>query len=214
LLSDYKMTNVLISLYDRTGNAARPYRENGWKVYQIDIQNGIDILEWDFLRPLKEAEYAMPQVNIIAMQPCDCYALCGNRHKKNRLLNGEFNYSQKLVAKTKQIIDFYDNERLLGFWMLEQPMTDIHKKNPWLGRITQKFDPCDFAGYDPVPDNSRYNKQTWLFGRFNKMKSKRMEPLEEDNPGWSKKGGRSIETKNWRSVTPLGFAYAFYQANH
>jgi hypothetical protein len=205
---------VLISLYDLTGNASRPYREAGWKVYQIDIQNGVDILEWDFLRPLKEAEHAMPQVNVIAMQPCTCYALCGNRHKKNRLLNGEFEESQKLVARTKQIIDFYDNERLLGFWMIEQPMTDIHKKNKWIGEVKQKFNPCDFAGYDPIPDNSRYNKETWLFGRFKKMEPKGLEPLSQEYPGWRNKGGKSLKTKNDRSITPLGFAYAFYESNH
>ncbi len=214
------MKKILISLYDLTGNASRPYREAGWKIYQVDIQKGIDVLEWDFLTPIKDAEYAMPQVNIIAMQPCTCYALCGNRHKKQRLLSGEFDQSQRLVERTKQIIDFYDNERLLGFWMLEQPMTDIHKKNPWIGPIQQKFDPCDFAGYDPYPDNSRYNKQTWLFGRFNKMTPQRMEPFAEEkrgkavNPGWSKLGGKSLKTKNDRSITPMGFSYAFYEANH
>lgn len=214
------MKKVLISLYDYSGNASRPYREAGWKVYQIDIQNGVDIMTWDFLQPIKEAEYSIPQVNIIAMQPCDCYALCGNRHKKKRFLNGEFDASQRLVERTKMIIDFYDNERLLGFWQLENPMTDIHKKNPWLGKITQKFNPCDFAGYDPEPNNSRYNKETWLFGRFNKMIIKRLEPFIDEkrgkavNPGWSKLGGKSLKTKNQRSVTPLGFAYAFYAANH
>lgn len=49
--------NILISLYDYTGNASRPYDENGWKVYRIDIQNGIDILKWDFGIPLKENNY-------------------------------------------------------------------------------------------------------------------------------------------------------------
>lgn len=208
------MEKVLISLYDRTGNASRPYKEAGWKVYQIDIQNGIDILTWDFLQPLKDSNHAFPQINIIAMQPCDCYALCGNKHKKNRILNGEFELSQKLVARTKEIIDFYDDARLLGFWMLEQPMTDIHKKNPWIGKVTQKFNPCDFAWYDPEPNRSRYNKQTWLFGRFNKMIPKRMEPIKKDSPIWSEFGGKSIKTKNARSITPLGFAYAFYNANN
>jgi len=208
------MDKVLISLYDLTGNASRPYKEAGWKVYQIDIQNGIDILTWDFLQPLKDSTYAFPEINIIAMQPCTCYSLAGNRHKQSRLANGEFELSQKLVARTKEIVDFYDNARLLGFWMLEQPATDIHKKNPWIGNVIQKFNPCDFAGYDPEPNNSRYNKQTWLFGRFNKMIPKRMEPIKKDSPIWSDFGGNSLKTKNARSITPLGFAYAFYEANH
>ena len=202
---------ILISLYDLTGNASRPYKENGWTVFQIDIQKGIDIMEWDFTEPMKLNPV---EVGIIAMQPCTCYALCGNRHKKKRIENGEFKKSQKLVARTKQIIDYSDSLGILKFWQLENPMTDIHKKNKWIGEIKQKFNPCDFAGYDPEPDNSRYNKKTWLFGNFNKMTAKRIEPISKDNPGWRKWGGRSLETKNKRSVTPLGFAYAFYEANH
>lgn len=210
------MQKVLISLYDLTGNASRPYAENGWKVYRVDIQNGIDILEWDYTDPYKESiEYSVsPIVGIIAMQPCTCYALSGNRHKARRLQDGSFEYSQKLVAQTKKIIDYYEWIGALKFWQLENPATDIHKKNPWIGDVVHKFNPCDYAGYAPEPDKDRYNKQTWLFGKFNPMVKKRLEPIERESPVWKNYGGSSITTKNARSVTPLGFAYAFYQANH
>lgn len=207
--------NILISLYDYTGNASRPYDENGWKVYRIDIQNGIDILKWDFGIPLRENNYKeIEKIGIIAMQPCTAYALSGNRHKKQRLLDGSFAYSQKLVARTCMIITYYNMTSFLSFWQLEQPMTDIHKHNPWIGSVKQKFNPCDFAGYDPIPNNSRYNKQPCLFGEFTPMIKRRLEPLEKSSPVWIKYGGKSLATKNARSATPLGFAYAFYNANH
>lgn len=39
--------NILISLFDYTGNWARPYKEAGWTVHQVDIKLGIDILTWN-----------------------------------------------------------------------------------------------------------------------------------------------------------------------
>ena len=33
------MKDIVISLFDRTGNWSRPYLEAGYTVYQIDIQN-------------------------------------------------------------------------------------------------------------------------------------------------------------------------------
>lgn len=35
------MKDIVISLFDRTGNWSRPYLEAGYTVYQIDIQNEI-----------------------------------------------------------------------------------------------------------------------------------------------------------------------------
>lgn len=200
--------NLLISLYDRTGNWSCPYREAGWKIMQIDIQNGSDIMEWDY----KSFDRGVNRVIILAAQPCDRYALCGNRHKAGKLFNGEFDEAQKLVAKTKEIIDYFNPFA----WVLENPRTDIHKKNEWIGQRPKfTFDPCDFAGWNPVdPGNDQYNKDTWLFGKFNDPVKKRLEPIVGHYPGWSNLGGKSIETKNARSITPLGFAYAFFDANH
>jgi len=41
----------------------------------------------------------------------------------------------------------------------------------------------------------------------------RLEPIHKENPGWKKYGGKSLETKNARSVSPLGYCYAFYHTN-
>lgn len=206
--------NLLISLYDRTGNWSRPYLEAGWKVIQVDIQRGADILKWDYHMAYMEFmrdHGRHGKIIILTAQPCDRYALCGNKHKAEKILNGEFAEAQKLVAKTKEIIDYFNPFA----WVLENPKTDIHKKNPWIGQKAKfVFHPTDFAEYDPNPDNSRYNKETWLFGKFNDPIPKRLEPFTKENPGWRDLGGKSLETKNARSITPLGFAFAFYEANH
>jgi len=208
---------LLFSIFDHSGNASKPYRENGWEVIQIDIKHGTDLMTFDFLKALRDntgISDVIPEVGIIAMIPCTAYALCGNRHKKEPARIEIFNESQILTARVKEVIDFFDRLGVLKFWQVENPMSDIHTHNKWLGKPRQKFDPCDFAGYDPNQDNSRYNKKTWLWGNFKLMEKKRIEPFEKENPGWKNLGGKSERTKELRSVTPLGFAYAFYEANH
>ena len=213
------MSKILISLFDHSGNQSRPYRENGWEVVQIDIKHGSDVMDFDPAKFIAQylhrpMTYHMPDVFVIAPIPCTCYSLSGNRHKAKRLLTGEFAEAQKLVEKTRQIIDWFRQAGILKGWMVENPSSDIHKHNRWLGNVRQKFNPCDFAGYAPDPEKDRYNKQTWLWGDFNKLTAKRLEPLVKHSPIWRNFGGKSERTKELRSITPLGFAYAFYEANH
>jgi hypothetical protein len=208
------MDNLLFSFFDYTGNASRPYKENGWRVIQVDIKLGLDIMTFNPLKILNEYDFAMPNIGIIAMVPCTDYALSGSRHFKEKDLDGRTAKSQVLVERIKYIIAIFDHARLLQFWQIENPMSRIHKLNTWMGSPTLKFNPCDFAGYDPEPNNSRYNKQTWLWGNFNIPNKKRLEPISKENPGWKQLGGKSERTKELRSITPLGFAYAFYEANH
>lgn len=204
----------LISLFDYTGNASRPFRENGWNVTQIDLQHGMDILEWDFIRWYNNLnDYILPSVGIIAMIPCTDYALSGAKHFARKDADGSTEYSQKLTERTKHIIDYFDNVGTLRFWQVENPMSRIHKLNPWLGSPVLKFNPCDYACYDPIPENSRYNKMTWLWGNFNIPEKKRIEPHTKDYPGFRNAGGKSLKTKNMRSITPLGFAYKYNNLN-
>lgn len=203
--------NLLISLFDRTGNWSRPYKKAGWKVIKIDIQNGTDILKWNYK---KVAFYAanFNKIVVLAAQPCTDYAVSGAKHFKAKDEDGRTNDSQMLVYTTRDIIDHFKPYA----WALENPKTRIHKLNEWIGqRPKYVFNPCDFAGYNPDnPEDDRYNKETWLFGKFNDPVKKRLEPLGKEYPGFKNLGGKSLETKNARSITPLGFAYAFYEQNH
>lgn len=202
--------NLLISLYDRTGNQSRPYKEAGWEVIKIDIQCGQDILQWPFRN--NPALRGYDKIIVIAAQPCNDYAVSGAKHFAAKDEDGRTRTSQMLVEATRDIIE-YTNPWV---WQIENPKTRIHKLNPWIGQRPKfVFNPCDFAGWHPEdPEADRYNKETWLFGKFNDPVKKRMEPIYKENPGWKNLGGKSIETKNARSVTPLGFAYAFFDANH
>lgn len=199
--------NIILSLFDYTGNWSRPYRENGYEVIQIDIQLGTDILTWDYKNISRERVYG-----IIASCPCTDFALSGARHFERKDADGSTEQSKVIVYKTLEIIEYFNPV----FWVIENPMSRIHKCVTELGAVKYKFNPCDFAGYldtKEEQDENRYNKETWLWGEFNKPVARRLEPLQKDNPGWKKHGGKSLKTKNARSITPLGFAYGFYEAN-
>lgn len=235
------VNKVLISAFDHSGNPSRPYLEAGWKVIQIDIKHGNDFLLFDVVQCVLDNPGC--EFGIIAPIPCTAYALSGNRHKKTEARKEIFEISQRLVSHLKTVIDYLESLGLLMFWQLENPSSDIHTHNPWLGKPVQKFNPCDFAGYlNPtvfdfvaldilrakveakekltkkdylfIDELNAYNKKTWLWGRFNLMPLNRIEPVNKDNPGWKLHGGKSERTKELRSITPLGFAYAFFQSNH
>jgi site-specific DNA-cytosine methylase len=199
----YPEVKTIFSLFDYTGNWSRPYKEAGFNVIQIDIKHGQDILTFEY--QLYNHVYG-----ILAAIPCTDYALSGARWFKEKDIDGRTEESNKLVRKTIEIIKYFKPV----FWVIENPMSRIHTCNPELGKPVFKFDPCEFAGYDPIHVDSQYRKRTWLWGLFNKPEYKYLPPLLDYNPGWKKYGGKSERTKELRSITPLGFAYAFFGANH
>lgn len=201
---------IILSLFDLTGNWSRPYKENGYKVIQVDLQLGIDILDWNYKEIPKDKVYG-----ILAACPCTDFALSGARHFARKDKDGTTQKSIELVKKTMEIINYFQPK----FWVVENPMSRIHKLNPKLGEVKFKFNPCDFAGYCEnkiEQQENRYNKMTWLWGNFNKPSIKRLEPLQKESPIWKnplKLPYGSIELQNWRSRTPMGFAKSFYEAN-
>jgi hypothetical protein len=66
------------------------------------------------------------------------------------------------------------------------------------------FNPCDYG--DP------WTKKTCLWGEFNQPVKTPVEPTEGSKL-WRMYGGKSDKTKMMRSITPPGFAQAFYEAN-
>lgn len=105
------------------------------------------------------------------------------------------------------------------------------------------FNPCDYAGYSPficgcgfefdaslgkygcpnclgegakeAISKDAYTKKTLLWGTFNIPKVDRREPIRVCAQGsWLQKlGSKSEKTKMLRSITPPGFAQAFFEAN-
>jgi len=186
------MKNIL-SLFDYSGIWSQPYRNAGYKITQIDIKLGSNILDYN---------YTLNNVyGILAAPPCTDFSLAGSRYFKEKDADGRTAKSLELVYKTLEIIEYYQPH----FWVVENPMSRIGKLVPQLGSIKYKFHPYHHG--DP------YQKTTWLWGKFNIPERNEVEPTE--GRIIYKVGGKDgiKKRQEFRSNTPKGFAQDFFEAN-
>jgi hypothetical protein len=192
---------TILSLYDLTGNWARPWAEAGYNVLMFDIQAGQDV--HDFSVEYFTENYDITDVyGILIAQPCTDFAVSGARHFKAKDERGDTAKSIELVHQSLRTVEYFRPK----FWVLENPMSRIEKL-AGLPKWRMIFNPSNFG--DP------YTKKTALWGDFQEidMPTANVEPTEGSKM-WAKYGGKSQATKNARSATPEGFAYAFFKANN
>lgn len=170
------------------------------------LDNPINIFKWNY-KSIKNV------YGILAAVPCTDYAVSGAKHFKQKDKDGITAKSQQLVAKTKEIIDWFKPE---GFWCIENPISRIHTLNPWMGNPKFRFHPWEFAGYiqpKVIRYTNQYNKRTCLWGKFKHPIKKPLPPAAKYYEGYTNLGGKSERTKELRSATPMGFSIAFYEVN-
>lgn len=198
------MKKTILSLFDYSGRWSQPYRENGYEVFQVDIKLGIDILELEPEDMPFESVYG-----ILAAPPCTDFAGSGAQYWGAKDADGRTEKSLALVRKTLEFVDYYDPK----FWVLENPVGRLPRLIPRLGNPWY-FNPNEFAGWleGEAADRECYTKRTGLWGNF-EIPEKKPLPVSPGGSWIMKLGGKSERTKELRSMTPLGFAYAFYEAN-
>lgn len=190
---------VILDLCGGTGAWSKPYRDNGYKVINVTLP------EYD-VRIYKSTSKIY---GILAAPPCTEFAGSGARWWKDkgeeRLLEG-----LSVVDACLRIIFIHNPV----FWCLENP---VGRLVWYLGKPKMYFNPCDYG--DP------YTKKTCLWGNFNIPTKNYVEP--EFIEFISKKGQyKRMSKQHWnafrlpkdkraeaRSITPSGFARAFYEAN-
>lgn len=187
------MRRTILSLCDYTGSWPLPYREGGYEVLQIDLQHGQDVrmLELGLL----------PRIHgILAAPPCTEFAGSGARWWEAK--------GEKALLEGLSVVDACMRIIALckpAWWALENP---VGRLNRYLGSPTFIFNPCDFG--DP------YTKRTLLWGSFTPPlplfvgADMRVEPTEGSKMHRMPPGP---DRAALRSVTPAGFAKAFYEAN-
>lgn len=187
------MNKTILSLFDYSGNWPKFYKENGYEVYQVDVKLGIDILE------LTPEDLPGEVYGILAAPPCTDFSGSGAQYWKQKDVDGRTSASLALVDKTLEIIEWCDPK----FWALENPVGRLSKLRPALGNPWY---------FQPHWYGDAYTKKTGLWGNFNKELPRN--DVQPDPNSWIMKlGGKSERTKELRSMTPLGFAKAFYTAN-
>ncbi len=187
---------TILSLCDYSGAWSRPYREAGYTVIQIDL--AIDNQD---VRLLKKPD--MPIHGILAAPPCTYFAISGARWKRtdNELRDGlsVVDACLRLKCACKP-----------AWWALENPVGTLKY---YLGEPQMYFQPCDYG--------DAYTKKTCLWGDFVAPKpTDRVEPIETA-PGHHridaymvhKHGTLGKSRQQYRSITPSGFAKAFFAMN-
>lgn len=182
---------IVLSLCDYTGEWCRPYREAGYIVEQVDVKLGRDVRLLDFPGQVH---------GILMAPPCTAFAGSGAQYWTEKDRSGATLSGLALVDACLRLVAVCRP----AWWALENPVGRLRR---WLGPPRYIFDPCDHG--DP------YTKKTCLWGSFTIPKKAPVEPVRVNAQGsWVQSlGGKSERTKTLRSVTPAGFARAFFEAN-
>lgn len=189
------MNATILSLCDQTGVWSRPYREAGYEVIQVDLAQGRDVR---LLRPL-----GVPIRGILMAPPCTHLARSGAPHWARK--------GEGALLEGLAIVDACLRAVIVhrpDWWVLENP---VGRLMDYLGPPVWKFDPHQFG--DP------WTKRTWLWGNFippaplfSAQACKSVRPI-------IRPGGRDLTTALGgkagirRSITPSGFAQAFFESN-
>lgn len=189
---------TIISLFDATGNWSRFYSEAGYHVILVDLAHGKDIFTWEPPNGLKVR-------GILAAPPCTDFAASGAQYWKAKDADGRTAESLRLLNRMLDLIWQLNPD----WWAFENPVGRINKLIPWL----RYYGPWYFQ---PFWYGDPYTKKTGLWGNFNRnLPRVEVAPIKACSQGsWVQQlGGKSERTKYLRSVTPLGFARAFFAAN-
>jgi len=191
-------SKIILDLCGGAGSWSRPYKEAGYDVRLVTLP------EYDVLT------YEPPDnvYGILAAPPCTDFSVSGAQYWKAKDQDGRTIKSMSTLIACLKIISMCRPD----WWALENPVGRIKH---WLGEPQLKFNPCDYG--DP------WTKKTYLWGNFNKPEKSPVEPVSNSNQtnciSWPRdESGKSIgwntdKAKELRSITPPGFAEAFYKAN-
>lgn len=206
---------IILDLCGGTGAWSKPYEDAGYIVINITLPF-YDILKTEFGKEIilfKGGDSKLLIINksdvygILAAPICTMFSKARTTAKTPR----DFREGMKLVIACLNIIWECRYDHKLAFWCMENPRGFL---NQFLGIPAFTFDPCEFG--DP------YTKRTYLWGYFNIPKKgnkvepefihfksgKRMSKMMYEASLKSKRRSKII-----KSITPKGFAKAFYEAN-
>ena len=134
----------------------------------------------------------VPVRGILAAPPCTMFAASGARWKRSeadmRDAISIVDACLRLVYVTRPV-----------WWVMENPVGKLMR---FIGRPKMYFNPCDYG--DP------YIKKTGLWGSFNPP---RLHPVEAVAKSPIHYMSQSPKRAALRSITPPGFAQAFFEAN-
>ena len=193
---------VILDLCGGTSAWSRPYKEAGYKVILVTL-------------PESDVRYYRPPENvygILAAPPCTMFSYARTNAKTPRDLKSGMECVRACLNIIWSFMEIRQNTAKkiipLQFWALENPYHGFLKK--FLSKPAFTFDPWEFG--------DGYQKRTALWGHFN-------EPIKRPIPTLGVKfdylKSKDIHPEKFgvfdrqtrRSITPQGFAKAFFEAN-
>ena len=229
---------IVISLYDLTGEALRPWAEAGHICYAFDIQHSVegrtegninychaDLHDFGTHKDIFMKFNGQKIVFGMAFPVCTHLAVSGSRHFAAKA-EVDPDFQTKAVEYAKWCAEFFDDLEVPYF--IENPVSVLATK--WR-KPDYNFHPYQYGGYinydeanhprwpEYIAPYDAYKKKTCLWtGNGFVMPAKVSVDCEGyHGNGYStammKLGGKSQRTKDIRSATPRGFAKAVYEAN-
>jgi len=180
---------IILDLCGGTGAWSKPYVDAGYAVTIVDpaVDGGCDVRTFGYLD-----DYCV--WGILCAPPCTHLSVSGARWWKSKG-EGKLMEAISVVDACMRIVLVHKP----AWWVLENPVGRLRR---FLGPPRLIFDPCDYG--DP------YTKKTLLWGSFNVPEKSPVDPVDGSRMHLL---GPSPERAALRSVTPEGFARAFFKAN-
>lgn len=178
---------IILDLCAGTGAWSKPYVDAGYDVRLVTLP-GADVRLYE------------PPDNVygvLAAPPCTHLARSGARWWKKK--------GEAALLESMAVVDACLRIILVSdpvWWALENPVGRISK---YLGEPRLKFDPYCYG--DP------WTKRTRVWGRFNLPEQNPVEPAQGDRTSAIGPTKSYFDRSARRSITPPGFARAFFAAN-
>jgi hypothetical protein len=198
---------IILSLFDFSGSWSQPYKNAGFEVIQHDLQLGFDVMQFDYSQIARSNVFG-----ILAAPPCIHFTKASQHLWSFYDLTGETYKSLLLISRVLFLVEYFNPV----FWALENPPGRLPSLLPALNKYR-------LLSFQPYQYGDAWSKHTLIFGQFNPflvqtivkpVKNRDNNFLLRDMPSASrllfKNKGRSAR----RSITPPGFASAFFNANH
>jgi len=208
------MSKIILSLCGGTGSWEKPYKKAGYDVRLITL-------------PENDVRTYIPPENvygILAAPPCTMFSFARTKAKKPRDLRQGMECVRACLNIIWSFMEIQQETKYkklpLKFWALENPNGMLKY---FLGKPAFSFNPYDFG--------DQYQKQTHLWGWFNapaktnSQLSPVFKPYKSLNIELQKKFDKiaskdivpemfgKLTRQERRSITPTGFAEAFFEAN-
>lgn len=199
------MNRIILDLCGGTGAWSKLYRDAGYNVTVLDLNEPDEFMDV-FAAPFGDIslleKFPGTVHGILCAPPCTMFSIAGNAWKRT---DDQMKEALRVVDACLRIV--WVNQPV--WWCLENPVGKLRR---FLGDPVMLFNPCDFG--------DAYTKKTLLWGNFNIPKKNPTNPIKVFRGSYSQDrynesiGIRGKKNRSRaRSVTPPGFAKAFFESN-